>query len=327
MRSGRSGFTLIELLVVTSILAILIGLTLPAIQQSREAARRSQCASKLHQVMLAVQGFEASHATFPPATINYLPYKGPLGPNSFFSLHAALLPHVEATPLYNEINFFTNCHVFAHLDVENRTAAGRVVEAFVCPSDPGRRPAPYGPCSYRACLGVVAWRRTGVRVFEPVGDGAFAYGHRVRASEFGDGLSHTVAFSEKPLGSTDGGYHPFRDYAAVRRDGGDTSDVWIGLCSALTRPSEVHRDAGRTWLLSGAGYTVFWASVPPNSPIPDCGMSENPNDGIFAARSYHPGVVNAAMADGSVRAVSGSISADVWRALATRASGEPVALD
>ena len=87
----------------------------------------------------------------------------------------------------------------------------------------------------------------------------------------------------------------------------------------------MNRDAGRTWLIGIAGYTDFYTAATPNSPIPDCGYLGQ-GTGIFAARSHHPGGVNASMADGSVRFFGNGIDPAVWHALGSRSGGESAAL-
>ena len=76
-------------------------------------------------------------------------------------------------------------------------------------------------------------------------------------------------------------------------------------------------------MIPGAIYTYFYTSAPPNSRVPDCGMSAiNDGLGIYAARSYHPGGVNAAMADGSIRWFTSGTNVTMWRSLGTRAGQE-----
>lgn len=149
-------------------------------------------------------------------------------------------------------------------------------------------------------------------------------------AEFVDGMSSTIAFAEKRLGSGPGRpYNPTRDWidgVGVETPGGMTADDWVMLCSSLDagQMGSAQLDAGRYWLLYGARFSTFFASVPPNSAIPDCGNAHINGEGVFAARSYHPGGVNVAMADGSVRWVASSIAVPTWRALGTRDGGEVV---
>ena len=116
------GFTLIELLVVIAIIAILIALLLPAVQQAREAARRSQCKNNLKQLGLATHNYHDSHNVFPIS-------HGDTG-NSF-GWRAMILPYVDQSPLYNKINFNGNI-----VDAGNLEIAQTPLGLFHCPSDP-----------------------------------------------------------------------------------------------------------------------------------------------------------------------------------------------
>src|SRR5262245_45554919 len=95
----RRGFTLTEVLVVIAIIAVLIGLLLPAVQTAREAARRTQCANNLKQLGLALHNHHDTHGAFPPAFVN----KGPYGTTGFSFTHGwspCLLPYIERQQLY-----------------------------------------------------------------------------------------------------------------------------------------------------------------------------------------------------------------------------------
>ena len=91
----RRGFTLIELLVVIAIIAVLIALLLPAVQQAREAARRTQCKNHLKQLGLALHNYESTHSVYPAASMN------PGGFNYVWSAHAMLAPFLEQTNIYD----------------------------------------------------------------------------------------------------------------------------------------------------------------------------------------------------------------------------------
>src|SRR5438874_3320507 len=92
----RAGFTLIELLVVIAIIAVLVALLLPAVQQAREAARRSQCKNNLKQVGLAMHNYHEAHECFPFGQLD--------SPNAFSAI-SQMLPYFDQVNVYNLINF------------------------------------------------------------------------------------------------------------------------------------------------------------------------------------------------------------------------------
>jgi len=121
MSRRRSGFTLIELLVVIAIIAVLIALLLPAVQQAREAARRSQCKNNLKQLGLGMHNYNSSVNVFPPGYVT-----GTSTTNAGYSWGAMLLPYIDQAPLYQQINFLA-------------VPAGSLPQpltVFKCPSDP-----------------------------------------------------------------------------------------------------------------------------------------------------------------------------------------------
>src|SRR5260221_7574931 len=105
----RAGFTLIELLVVIAIIAVLVALLLPAVQQAREAARRSQCKNNLKQIGLALANYESAFTVYPfgkgPSYAPFFPGPPPVPVYARWSVHAMLLPYVEQGNLSDAINF------------------------------------------------------------------------------------------------------------------------------------------------------------------------------------------------------------------------------
>jgi prepilin-type N-terminal cleavage/methylation domain-containing protein len=130
----RRGFTLIELLVVIAIVSVLTALLLPAVQQAREAARRTQCKNNLKQLGLAIFSYESSMTCLPPTAVvvgrpnNALEtsYLGPFG---------RILPYVEQGALYNQIN-----NNLDYGDPANMPAVARVIPLLLCPSEPNSQP-------------------------------------------------------------------------------------------------------------------------------------------------------------------------------------------
>jgi prepilin-type N-terminal cleavage/methylation domain-containing protein/prepilin-type processing-associated H-X9-DG protein len=328
----RGGFTLVELLVVIGIIAILAGLTMPAVQAAREAARRARCANNLRQLGLAIQNFASAQGGF-PAMIT----PAALGPSSVTSqsdtaMHCQLLPFLEQNALANSINFGVFMGRIGQIASQNTTAATRTIDGFICPSDPLATTSRYGCQSYRANVGLgeirpISLARWGGVHLLFIHDGAFgSYPELLPIASFADGMSNTVALAEKSVGTGAGPYSPTRDWVDSFYFGPVTADDWVARCSNLP-PASIRSagfDSGRCWLLNGAMFTTFYTSAPPNSPVPDCGYGLGGGEGIFATRSLHPGGVNAAMADGSVHWVRSTIAAPTWRALGTRGGGEVV---
>jgi prepilin-type N-terminal cleavage/methylation domain-containing protein/prepilin-type processing-associated H-X9-DG protein len=129
MARRRSAFTLIELLVVIAIIAVLIALLLPAVQQAREAARRTQCKNNLRQIGLALQNYHDTAKMFPPGYVTYV-FGTSTDSDPGWSWAAMILPQIDQAVLYQQINF--------NLPVENSanaTATSHYVSAFTCASD------------------------------------------------------------------------------------------------------------------------------------------------------------------------------------------------
>src|SRR3954452_18458715 len=138
-----TAFTLVELLVVIAIIGILVGLLLPAIQASRESARRASCANHMSQLILAVHEFESAHEYYPSGTVNP---KGPIQnlPNGqHISWIVRILPHIEENPLYEIIDPSLSAY-----HQKNDRARQKSIELLICPSG---RVDDWPFSSYAAC--------------------------------------------------------------------------------------------------------------------------------------------------------------------------------
>jgi len=364
MKSNRGshyptrGFTLIELLVVITIIAILIGLLLPAVQSAREAARRAQCVNNLKQIALAAHNYELGNGTFPIGWMEYaLPntYPGltpcqttnPIGHTVF----VYILPYIEGGVAYNSWNI-----VRVYNSVSNNTGSQTLLSSYLCPSDTPASPAPTGkfPCaqaSYAACEGTqeqLIWSWGNTAPPDPTGqyvntcnqgpgDGMYAPYYATRIAAVTDGLSNTLSFGEmsrfinEPAGSN------FQfNYAAYWWPGPPWTgnSFWpndsriTGLATCIAKPNSPADTTGALLTTcifkSGAVYPPDLAtlSANPGSPTYAC-----TNWGQIAFRSLHPGGVNFAMADGSVKFIKSSIDLKTYRALGTRAGGEVISSD
>lgn len=329
------GFTLIELLVVIAIIAILIGLLLPAVSQAREAARRTQCRNNMKQLGLALHNYLDVYNVFPP-TFCVGPWDG-----GEWSLQARILPFMDGGNVYNLINFSQDYNQ-AISGYPYGVKAMRV-DVLICPSDHKVRqrlnssgdPEHY-PLNYAVNLGSFF-------VFDPVdgnrGDGAFGPNSSTKPSSFVDGMSNTLCMSEVKS------FTPYARTASSPLTANEPIPADVSAaCSYVAGATQNQADSGHTeWVDGRAHHSGFTTTFTPNSQvkctngsfgIQDLDYTSQREDSpegttnrtyaIVTSRSYHSGLVQTLLMDGSVRSIGKHIDLTLWRNLGTRKGGEIV---
>lgn len=332
------GFTLVELLVVLGVIGLLAALTMPAVQQAREAGRRLRCLNNLRRIGLAIHQYHEVQGCFVPGTLYYKPGPGrPYHGATYFSNHARLLPYLDEKSLYHSINLevegtpetFLVTHVpgwpplWSSSHVVNLTALRTPVALFLCPSDRGFSIS--AGVNYRGNTGLGPNVRTTAE-HPDSGNGLFPEAEVIRVRQVVDGLSQTAAFSERLRGSSRPPCDPSRDAFGIVVQAW-TADQLKLICEISAReiPNAYYSNMGAYWFWSGRERVVYTHTQPPNGSVPDCITGRAATAmGMVTARSLHPGGVNVLFADGSCRFIGQSIHQETWRALGTRDGREVV---
>ena len=180
----RGGFTLVELLVVLGIIALMVGLLLPAVQAVRETARRMQCQNNLHQIGIGLHNYHAAFRTFPPGGLEVRP-QWRRGKQLAWS--AFVLPYIGENPTYEKIRFD---YAFDH--PMNADAASAVIETYLCPSTNriSTRNRGRGATDYGGIYG----ERIVSRNYPP--RGVMIHERSIRFRDITDGTTRTLMVSE-----------------------------------------------------------------------------------------------------------------------------------
>ncbi len=322
MKRTRRAFTLIELLVVIAIIAILIALLLPAVQQAREAARRTQCKNNLKQIGLALHNYHDVASTLPPGymTANHIGWQ------------TMILPYLDQAPLYNSVSVnpgfdldYTRISSPSTPDVTSVTNVATILPTLRCPSDIGG--ATFSPVSGSVLNGYAIPARTWIfgrsnyagvatsshpiltAAMVPIwtfgngyGNGALCDGSKRNFRDFTDGVSNTVIVGERASKYSTGG----------RTGGGDTA--WPGILTATSIWQSVSLQVGET--ITPINFTV-------------AGATQGTPDSLFAETytgysSRHVGGAHFLLGDGTVRFISENINNVTYKILGGINDGQVV---
>ena len=298
-RHSHRAFSLIELLVVIAVIAILVGLTLAAVQRVREAAARAKCQNNVRQLALALHQYHDANNTFPQGHRPLSLFKPAQLPLSGWSL--SILPYLEQQPLHNQalaayraraIPFPPNAH----------PGLSTVVSLFICPSDGRIATAQVSQltntlAAFTSYLGVSGRDSIAAR------DGMLFQSSHTSFADIADGSSNTLLLGERPPSAV---FQFGWWYAGTGQRLTGSADIVLGVRVANLQL-----------------FTVGSPCGPGNYPfMPATGF--NDECGMFHFWSPHPGGSNFAFADGSVRFLRYSADS-IMPALSTRAGGEVVA--
>ncbi len=322
LKQRQRGFTLIELLVVIAIIAILIALLLPAVQQAREAARRTQCKNNMKQLALALHNYHDVYNHFP---INYSTTF--TLDNLSLSWMVGILPYIEQAPLFAQINTSfginndprsPNPAGVTPVNPSNGWVAKQSISAFRCPSDTSD-PVMAGRANYGG-----SWA---VNSYKGVGGANWAWGS----------WTSPAAFNNTRWGVSNNGLD--RGNGLLFRGNGfpysnNFSKITDGTSNSFAIGEAVPKYCIHTWWWWFNGSTAT-CSIPINAPAvcaTTAGASKDqllvqcagdwPNN--YSFMSQHVGGAQFAMCDGAVKFVSENIDLSVYRGLSTISGGEVI---
>ena len=290
----RPAFTLFQLLIVIAILAILLGLLLPAVQKVREAAARSQSMNNMRQIAIAIHNYaDTNNGVLPPGI-----------DDNGFSTAAYILPYMEQNNLFNTIDFKKSID-----DDANATARKTVIKTFLTPADSILSVKnEWGPTNYLY----------NDQAFMPI-----AMKMRFPAS-ITDGTSNTILSGETLKGNGDAKpVDVHRKYVLLKKEDLKATGPNTGV-EYFKDGKNIAGDRCASWMDGRFLQGRFNGRLQPNDERPD--VSCGGIGGVSALRSYER-TVNVGLLDGSTRAVSVSITKETWAAALTPSGGEVLGAD
>jgi prepilin-type N-terminal cleavage/methylation domain-containing protein len=326
----RTAFTLIELLVVIAIIAILVALLLPAVQQAREAARRSSCKNNLKQIGLALHNYHDTHRAFPPGYI----VRG-VGPTEMaaaettangpgFAWGTMILPMIEQTALYDQLDFGRNAH-----DLPNVTLGATPLATFRCPSDPGPdvfTVADGDGVNYALGLanyvGIFGYGSVTMHAGQPQRPGLLYRNSRKRIRDVTDGTSNTIMVGER-MHRHD--FNRIADSSAPQYQApSDAHATWYAAIRNVFRPSGMTNMmiSSNPMMATEAQGSLVLSHVGQSMGMMMMHRTPNTTNHIVHFSSAHQGGLHFILADGSVHFLSENIDYDTFRRLGEIGDGE-----
>lgn len=343
MVSRRKGFTLVELLVVIAIIGVMVGLLLPAVQAAREAARRMSCSNNLKQLGIAFHNYHDTFNRLPPAA-SHLIWQGNVAAHNWhgYSPHTMILPYIEQQQVFDQFHFNERHYsgeiippaIIAPVTVANETR----INTFICPSDRDWPGTQLGVNNYAVSFG----SNRGYNVSIQDGNGFFRRQRDNKFADVTDGLSNTIMLGEFLKGDNTGARFDIRRDFVNGQPFPAGMPVMVTLDEPLLMPvleqygqqclaagPGSHRSsAGFRWQAPGQYNTAFNTLAPPNWRFPSCmnceGCGQGDSQGVFPARSLHPGGAQHVLGDASVQFIQESIDLQVYHALGSVDGQEPV---
>ncbi|MES2791275.1 MAG: DUF1559 domain-containing protein [Planctomycetota bacterium] len=288
----RKGFTLIELLVVIAIIAVLIALLLPAVQQAREAARRTQCKNNLKQLGIALHSYHDTHSALPPGGIQI--FEGNY--QSEATWISMILPYIDQQPLYNRANFSSCFGCVAGPGNPSYEIVSPAIPMMLCPSDKevGLWINTYRHGNYLANAGIGALRSVATSNDPTRISGPFTMNSKTRFKDFTDGTSNTLLVAE-----------------IMTVDATDVRGVMHYLEGAMYEHDRTPNSTIPDGVRTGSCVST------PRAPCVGTHGAFNDRQITISARSQHIGGVQVLLADGSGRFISENINLATWQGLGT----------